>query len=230
MISETVVRLREVCRTFQTPHGPVRALNACSFELHTGQFVAVRGPSGCGKSTLLALLSALDTPTSGALEIAGHQINPKDREGTANFRREHIGYLFQDAGLIDRMTVLDNVLLPLMYRKRQNARAIALDVLKQLGLEHRLKASSQSLSGGERQRVALARILAMRPNIIVCDEPTASLDETNSRMVVDYLQKLAYEGALVLCASHDPLVLEHTRQRICLSHGSVTELPEQSLA
>lgn len=230
MASETVVRLQEVCRTFQTAYGPVQALNACSFELRTGQFVAVRGPSGCGKSTLLALLGALDTPTSGALEIAGHRINPNDREGTANFRREHIGYLFQDAGLIDRMTVLDNVLLPLMYRRRHNARSVALEVLKMLGLEHRLKASSQSLSGGERQRVALARILAMRPNIIVCDEPTASLDETNSRMVVDHLQKLADDGALVLCASHDPLVLDHTQQRIGLSHGSVTELPEQSTA
>jgi len=223
--SKFAVVARKISRVFQTAHGEVAALSECDLHLSYGHFISVLGPSGCGKSTLLALLGVLDKPSSGELAIAGEKICSASRNQIATLRRQNIGYLFQDAGLIDRMSVLENVLLPMMYRAVPNPRRIAIDALEQLGLGHRLNAPSQSLSGGERQRVALARILAVKPRIIICDEPTASLDEENSRMVVGYLQAQSNNGALVLCASHDPIVLGHSQSRICLSHGTITESP-----
>lgn len=225
MDSNLAIFANNIGRVFQTAYGEISALSECNLKLGYGQFISVLGPSGCGKSTLLALLGVLDQPTSGDLIIAGEMINTASRDQIALMRRQYIGYLFQGAGLIDRMSVLDNVLLPLMYRATSNPRHYALEALEQVGLGHRLHASSQSLSGGERQRVGLARILAVKPRIIICDEPTASLDEENSRMVVRYLQNRADEGALVLCASHDPVVLEHSQERICLSHGTITQAP-----
>ncbi|MFS0710214.1 ABC transporter ATP-binding protein [Brevundimonas phoenicis] len=213
-------------RNYSSREGDVSALSDVDLSLTWGQFVVVQGPSGCGKSTLLNLLGLLDTPSVGRLNIAGvpvHELSERERAG---LRRSEIGYLFQDAGLIERMRAVDNVEIPLAYRgvPRSQRRARAEAALRELGLSHRLKALTDTLSGGERQRVGLARILAQRPRLIICDEPTASLDEVNSRLVVDRLMQLAAEGALVVCASHDPIVIESAHRRIELSHGRMTAI------
>ena len=215
-------------RNYSSREGDVAALVDVNLSLAWGQFVVVQGPSGCGKSTLLNLLGLLDTPSVGRLNIAGvpvHELKERDRAG---LRRAEIGYLFQDAGLIERMRAVENVEIPLAYRgvPRSDRRARAEAALGELGLSHRLKALADTLSGGERQRVGLARILAQRPRLIVCDEPTASLDEANSRLVVDRLRQLAAEGALVVCASHDPIVIESAHKRIELSHGRIVSIED----
>lgn len=217
------LRADSLTRRFGSADGEVIALDAVDLDLHPAQFVSVLGPSGCGKSTLLNLLGLLDRPSSGRLEIAGIDVLALDDRETGAMRRANIGFLFQDAGLIDRMSVLDNVLLPLHYRNRPRIAAMAQArlAIAELGLDHRSSALVDTLSGGERQRVGLARILAIRPRLIVCDEPTASLDEANSLLMIKHLMACAGEGALVICASHDPLVLARAHLRLAMSRGQI---------
>ncbi|MEN5052022.1 ABC transporter ATP-binding protein [Brevundimonas naejangsanensis] len=217
-----------VGRNFSSREEDVVALVDVSLSLTWGQFVVVQGPSGCGKSTLLNLLGLLDRPSVGRLNIAGVPVHELSEGGRARLRRAEIGYLFQDAGLIERMRAIDNVEAPLAYRgvPRGQRRATAEAALRELGLSHRLRALTDTLSGGERQRVGLARILAQRPRLIICDEPTASLDEANSRLVAARLMQLAEEGALVVCASHDPIVIELAQRRIELSHGRLKTIAD----
>ncbi|WP_172448536.1 ABC transporter ATP-binding protein [Caulobacter mirabilis] len=208
-------------RRFPSARGHVDALVDVHLELSSGRLVAVRGPSGCGKSTLLNLLGLLDRPTAGRLQIDGVEVGAMADAAAAVLRREKVGFLFQDAGLIDRMSVLDNVLLPLGYRRLAGARRLqsARAAIQALGLAERTHARVDALSGGERQRVGLARVLALRPSLIICDEPTASLDEANSGLVVDHLLAAAVDGALVVCASHDPIVIERADTRLVMERG-----------
>lgn len=223
-----LVRAEGLGRRFASARGEVTALDAVDLDLAPGRFVAVLGPSGCGKSTLLNLIGLLDRPSFGRLEIAGADVARLDGAATAALRRAEIGFLFQDAGLIERMSVLDNVMLPLDYRgmARDARRARARQAIDALGLARRASALVDTLSGGERQRVGLARILAVRPRLIVCDEPTASLDEANSGLVVDHLMAAAAEGALVVCASHDPLVLARAHVRLTMARGRLVAVED----
>jgi len=208
-------------RRFRTPAGEVIALEDISVCLPAGSLVVVVGPSGCGKSTLLNLFGLLDRATTGTLEIGGVPVQTLDNDAAARLRRADIGFLFQDAGLIERMSVLDNITLPLEYRAIPRDRRLqaARRAILELGLEARSAALVDTLSGGERQRVGLARILASRPRLIICDEPTASLDETHSGLVVNYLLEARSEGALVVCASHDPIVMERADIRLTMARG-----------
>jgi putative ABC transport system ATP-binding protein len=203
----------------------VVALEPTSVEFQGGQFVVIYGPSGSGKSTLLNLLGLLDTPSSGELRLNGRRIDNLTGPCLADVRRDHVSFLFQDAGLLDRMSVLDNVRLPLDYRDVEAGagRERALAAIRAVGLPDRLHAMVDTLSGGERQRVGLARVLATRSPVVICDEPTASLDEANSRAILDHLLRLAREGACVICASHDPIAIECADRRYSLRRGRLAE-------
>lgn len=217
------VRARDLTREFRSARGTVHALSGVNLDLPAGAFVTVRGPSGCGKSTLLNLLGLLDRPSAGVLELDGVRTEGLKPDAIETLRRRTIGFLFQDAGLIERMTVMENVLMPMRYRgvRSGDRKAVARRSLDELGIAHCRSDLVETLSGGERQRVGLARILSIRPKIIICDEPTAALDEANSIMVVDRLIALASEGALVVCASHDPLVLSRSGIQITLDRGRI---------
>lgn len=215
------VQAEGLSRTYRGPEGVVVALQPVDLKLARGAVLAVEGPSGGGKSTLLNLLGLLDRPSKGNLFINGTQVDDMDDRGLAEYRRRHIGFLFQDAGLIDRMTSLENVRLPMEYRQvgPETADKRAMAALEEVGMSHRVRAMVDTLSGGERQRVGLARLLAMKPDIILCDEPTASLDEMNSRLMVEHLRAAAHDGACIVCASHDPIVLDSADQRLRLLRG-----------
>ncbi|MDI1326162.1 MAG: ATP-binding cassette domain-containing protein [Brevundimonas sp.] len=210
-------------RRFDGQGGPVLALDAVDLRLPAGLFVVIAGPSGCGKSTLLNLLGLLDRASTGCLSLDGAAVEALPSAALAVLRREHVGFLFQDAGLIARMSALDNVVLPLDYRGVPRAEALvsATRALARVGLGDRAGTSVDLLSGGERQRVALARVLASEPRIVICDEPTASLDEANSGTVVEFLMQRARAGALVVCASHDPVVLAGAGLRIEMRRGRI---------
>ena len=214
----------KMCRRFAAADGFVTALEPSSVRIFSGHLTGICGPSGGGKSTLLSLIGLLDRPCDGELWLDGDRVDHLNEQDLAERRRGMIGFLFQDAGLIDRMTALDNVRLPLAYRRTslRNATYRARDALEEVGLGHRVNALVDTLSGGERQRVGLARLLAMRPKLIVCDEPTASLDEETSRTVVTYLRRAADEGACVVCASHDPVVLDAMDDSFHLHRGEIS--------
>ena len=210
-------------RVFRGAAGEVRALDGVDLAIGRGRLFVVRGPSGCGKSTLLNLIGLLDRCTGGSLWVAGVDLTALDRREAALFRRRHVGFLFQDAGLIDRMSVASNVAGPLLYRRTppSRRRALVMDALERVGLAHRAWSCVGTLSGGERHRTGLARALVAEPAVLVCDEPTASLDAQNSVAVADLLGDVAAGGATVVCSSHDPILIERADTCAEMLYGRV---------
>lgn len=205
----------------------VSALSGLDFVATPGEMVVVCGPSGCGKSTLLNLVGMLDRPSKGRLAIGGVETTDLDPGALAALRRQTIGFLFQDAGLLEPMKVVDNVLLPLVYRRTPRADRLdrAHTVLARVGLETRLQSSVSELSGGERQRVGLARALVSSPRVLICDEPTAALDHDNSIQVARLLQDQAKAGVTVICSSHDPILMDRADRLVPLARGRRASAP-----
>lgn len=220
MIAGAAVRARRLTKRYGRASTETVALDATDLDLEAGDFVAVTGPSGCGKSTLLNLVGLLDAPSDGALTLCGTRVGRGPVE-MALLRRRWIGFLFQDAGLIAGMTARDNIAMPLRYRGQSKGSAnLAADrTLRNFDLAALADRRIESLSGGERQRVALMRALAVQPAVLVCDEPTASLDEANSRFVAGALRDYAATGAIVLCSTHDPIVASASARRISMDRG-----------
>jgi putative ABC transport system ATP-binding protein len=192
-------------------------LREISIDLTRGELAVIRGASGSGKTTLLAVLGGMLLPTSGEVWLDGEPVSRLRDHQRAEIRRAKVGYLFQDFGLVERMTVLDNVLLPVVpqgHRERSVSRATAL--LERFGIGSLVHASVSALSGGERQRVALARARILEPPVLLLDEPTAHLDEARARTLMDDLAALSTEGAAVLIASHDRRVCDDHRLSRCL--------------
>lgn len=220
-----LARVRGATRTFQGRAGPVTALSDVSLDIRAGRLLVVGGPSGGGKSTLLNLIGLLDRPDLGEIEIEGEATGALGADGLARLRRRVLGHLFQDAGLIPRMSAGANVALPLMYQgvaegERRERVAVALEAV---GLGGRGLSRVEELSGGERHRVGLARALASAPVILVCDEPTASLDAANGETMVRLLRDQVAMGRAVVCSSHDPRLLSAADDRVILVHGRVTQ-------
>jgi putative ABC transport system ATP-binding protein len=198
-------------------------LKGISLDLHPGEMLLVRGPSGSGKTTLLAILGGMLLPTSGEVWLGGEAISRLRDHQRAEVRRAKVGFLFQDFGLIEGMTVLDNVLLPLVPpgNAKGSAVAEALALLDQLGISDLAHANVTSLSGGERQRVALARARIGGPAVLLLDEPTAHLDTARAQGLMVDLARLCDQGAAVLVASHDARVDHAARidRRLDLNEG-----------
>jgi putative ABC transport system ATP-binding protein len=198
-------------------------LKRISLDLHPGEMLLVRGPSGSGKTTLLAILGGMLLPTSGEVWLGGEAISRLRDHQRAEVRRAKIGFLFQDFGLIEGMTVLDNVLLPLVPPGRAEGAAVsrARSLLDQLGIGALARANVTSLSGGERQRVALARARIGGPEILLLDEPTAHLDTSRAEGLMADLAELCEKGAAILVASHDARVdrAERIDRRLDLNDG-----------
>lgn len=220
------IGVTDLTREFQTPSGVVSGLAGCSFDIDTGEFLVVVGPSGCGKSTLLNILGCLDRHTSGSLRFGEREVGSLSDRAWEDLRRAEIGFLFQDAGLIDGMSALRNACLALEYRGVTSARAEerAREGLTSLGLSGRIESRVELMSGGERQRVALARVLMAEVALIVCDEPTASLDEANSHGVIEVLKRRCEAGATVVCASHDPVVIRSADRVLEMERGRIARV------
>jgi putative ABC transport system ATP-binding protein len=200
-------------------------LKGISLDLHRGEMLLVRGPSGSGKTTLLAILGGMLLPTSGEVWLGGEAISRLRDHQRAEVRRAKVGFLFQDFGLIEGMTVLDNVLLPLIPAGGDKAAATvqAVALLDQLGIGNLAHANVTSLSGGERQRVALARARIAGPEVLLLDEPTAHLDTARAQGLMTDLARLCDQGTAVLVASHDSRVerAERIDRRLDLDDGTL---------
>lgn len=205
-------------------HGKVRALDGIDLEISMGEYVAVTGPSGCGKSTLMNLLAALDRPDSGTLRVAGHDVGHLDHPNL--FRRHEVGLVFQMHNLLPHLDALANIGVAMFGSElsRRDQRARARELLERVGLADLGHRRPPQLSGGERQRVALARALANRPNLLLADEPTGSLDIGARQIVLDQLAWLrSHEGVTVVVVTHDSTVIEAADRTVHLLEGRVAE-------
>jgi putative ABC transport system ATP-binding protein len=208
-----MLKLREICKTYQTSEVETLALDHVSLEIAAGEFVAIMGPSGCGKSTLLNLMGLLDSPVSGAYEFFGEDVARYPERRLTQLRRDKIGFVFQSFNLIDDLTVAENVEVALIYRGVRGAerkRRIA-DALERVGIAHRARHRPNQLAGGQQQRVAIARALVSEPKLILADEPTGNLDTANGEAVMALLSQSAKSGVTVVMVTHS------------LAHAAVAE-------
>ena len=199
-----MLEARSLRKQVTSPEGMLTILDDVSFQIAAGESVAVVGASGAGKSTLLALLAGLDEPSTGAVWLEGIELSALDEDGRAAARARHVGFVFQSFHLIPSLTALENVMLPLELAGRADARAGAREVLRQVGLESRLRHYPRQLSGGEQQRVAIARAFVTRPSVLFADEPTGNLDTATGARVIQLLFDLnAAAGTTLVLVTHN---------------------------
>ncbi len=197
-----LLRLENITKDYAGDGEPVRALNAVSLDVEAGEFVALMGKSGCGKSTLLNLAGAMDFPTSGRVLLDGEDTSSLGDAGLTRLRREKVGFVFQSFQLLNTLTVLENVALPLLLSGRRDAGA-ALEKLRLVGLEDYGARYPHQLSGGQMQRAGIARALVHEPRLLLADEPTGNLDTATGEAVLEVLSRVAKErGAAILMATH----------------------------
>ena len=221
-----MIKLTNLEKIYRTNEIETVALENVNMEVRKGEFLSVMGPSGCGKSTLLNIMGLLDLPTSGRVEIAGTDTAGMDDKTLAAFRNRRLGFVFQSFHLINSLNVLDNVELPLLYRKvpAKERRERALAVLEKVGLSHRTRHFPTQLSGGQCQRVAIARAIVGDPDIILADEPTGNLDSKMGIEVMDILHKLNCEdGRTIVMVTHNEAQARQTSRVVRFFDGHQVE-------
>ena len=203
----------------------VRALDGVSLTIERGEFVAVVGQSGSGKSTMMNVLGCLDIPTRGEYLLDGTDVSELSDRQLSRIRNKRIGFIFQQYNLIQSLTVLENVELPLVYQGIDpiDRRDMALEALERVGLAERVKHHPTEMSGGQQQRVAIARAIATRPPIIMADEPTGALDSHTGLEVLAFLQQLNNEGSTVILITHDNGIAATARRVVRLTDGKIVE-------
>jgi len=220
-----MIRVVDLHKTYGHGDSATRALKGVDLRVRPGEFVAIMGRSGSGKSTLLHILGLLDLPTEGEFLVRGQDMLNMNETERARFRLEEFGYVFQEYSLLPGMTILENVCVPAIgLGKDSNVKKRARELLKVVGLDHRLKHLPSQVSGGEQQRAAIARALVNQPRILFADEPTASLDLASSRTILDLFRRLNKEmGQTIVMVTHEPDDLEYVDRVIWLKEGRVDE-------
>ncbi|MCE7039904.1 ABC transporter ATP-binding protein [Dyadobacter sp. CY312] len=217
-----MIKLQNVEKVYRTSSIETLALNNINLDVKKGEFVSIMGPSGCGKSTLLNIMGLLDEPSKGSIEVGGIKVtNYRDKE-LARLRNEKLGFIFQSFHLINDLSVIDNVEIPLLYRDStlKERRELARQALEQVGLSNRMKHFPKQLSGGQKQRVAIARAIVGKPDIILADEPTGNLDSAMGNEILTILQNLNEEGATIVMVTHDDAMAKRTHRLIRLFDGT----------
>ena len=222
--SKEVIRLENIWRTYRTGEVEVHALRDISLSITKGEFTALAGPSGSGKTTLLNIISGLDLPNSGTAILAGKPIGSMSGRELSDFRRDHIGFIFQSYNLIPVLTVHENIEYIMLLQgvpEKERAERVS-TILSEVGLEGMEKRKPSQLSGGQQQRVAVARAMVSRPDIILADEPTANLDSTTGAALLDMMLELNRKsGMTFVFSTHEAMVMEHARRLITLTDGQI---------
>lgn len=219
-----LIRLRGITRVYGKGEAEVRALDGVDLEVQSGEFVAVMGPSGSGKSTAMNVIGCLDSPTAGHYSFDGVEVAGLDQDQRALLRRHYLGFIFQGYNLLPRMSALQNVELPLIYKgvAREEREARAIEALAKVGLAERALHDPSELSGGQQQRVAIARALAGDPMVILADEPTGNLDTKRSVEIMELMQALNRdEGLTIVMVTHEDDMAEYAERLIWMVDGKV---------
>ncbi|MFA5933110.1 MAG: ABC transporter ATP-binding protein [Microgenomates group bacterium] len=218
-----MLQLKHVSKTYFLEGVEIKALDDVSVDVKEGDFLAIVGPSGSGKSTLMHLIGLLDTPTSGEVFLEGKDVTKMSETTLSKLRNEHIGFVFQQFNLLPRLSALENVELPMIYRgmKSEERHKKAKEMLDMVGLGERLNNRPNQLSGGQQQRVAIARSLVLNPLIILADEPTGNLDTKTGKEILEFLHKLNKEGHTIILVTHDSYVAEQANRHIHIRDGKV---------
>jgi putative ABC transport system ATP-binding protein len=214
------VELKHVKKVYQMGDVKVEVLRGIDIKIEKGEFVAIMGPSGSGKSTLLNMIGLLDRPSSGEVMIDGRKAAHLSNNELAELRREKIGFIFQLFNLVPRLTAVENVVLPMWLHGHSDTQR-AKELLKLVGLDHRMNSKPNQLSGGERQRVSIARALANHPEIIIADEPTGALDSKTGHEIIQTMKKIHKEGNTLIMVTHDPGISEHAERIIRIKDGVI---------
>ncbi len=222
--AESPIRARGLTKVFRTKGAEVHALRGVDLTVHRGEMVAIMGASGSGKSTLMTILGCLDYPTEGSYFLDGEQVEKLSRNQLADIRNRKIGFVFQGFNLLSRTSALENVEMPLLYRRNGfhgDARALAQEALERVHLSDRANHEPNELSGGQQQRVAIARALVTQPSILFADEPTGNLDTRTSVEVLALFQELNDQGITVLLVTHEHDIAGYAKRVVELRDGLV---------
>ena len=218
-----VIRVVGLGKSYETAAGLFPALKGVDLEIRSGEFIAIMGPSGSGKSTFMNLLGCLDTPSSGDYYLTGQNVAHLDKDALAILRNRTIGFVFQGFNLLPRMSLQDNVALPLVYSGAGKAsrRAAAREMLDKVGLGKYADSLPSRISGGQQQRVAIARALVNKPQLILADEPTGNLDSHTSEEIMALFSELNREGITVVLVTHEPDIAAHAKRQVRFLDGHI---------
>ncbi len=220
-----MIVLENISKVFYTQEIQTKALDSVNLRIERGEFVSIMGPSGCGKSTMLNIMGLLDTPTEGRLYVDEELTEGLNDSKASQFRNEKIGFIFQSFHLIPAMNVLDNVTLPMLYRKERPDRSAVIaraeEVLEKVGLGSRKKHFPSQLSGGQCQRAAIARALMGSPAVLLADEPTGNLDSRMGEEIMQLLRTINTEGVTIVMVTHDGRLASQTGRTVRMKDGKI---------
>jgi putative ABC transport system ATP-binding protein len=221
--NEAVIRVCGLGKSYETAAGLFPALKGVDLEVHSGEYIAIMGPSGSGKSTFMNLLGCLDTPTIGDYFLAGSNVAQMDKDALAILRNRTLGFVFQGFNLLPRMSLQDNVALPLVYAgvDKETRRARARVMLDKVGLGRYAESLPNRISGGQQQRVAIARALVNEPRLILADEPTGNLDSHTSEEIMRLFGELNGEGITIVLVTHEPDIAAHCKRQVRFLDGQI---------
>jgi putative ABC transport system ATP-binding protein len=223
-MSQTVLQAEALTKTYRSGANSLTVLDSVSFSVAQGDTLAIIGPSGSGKTTLLGLCAGLDVPSSGIISLMGFKLNAMSEDDRAHIRNQYVGFVFQNFQLLQTLTALENVMVPLELRGEKNVQSKAKDLLARVGLAERIHHYPTQLSGGEQQRVAMARAFITDPKILFADEPTGNLDDENSKSVTDLLFGLNKEqGTTLVLVTHNLELAQKTERILRMRGGKLVD-------
>jgi len=218
-----MIDLKDIYKIYSDGDSEIRALDGVSLNIKEGEFVAIVGQSGSGKSTCMNIIGCLDVPTKGYYHLNGTDVSTMKDDELAVIRNQTLGFIFQQYNLIPKLTLLENVELPLIYRgyPQVKRKELAMAALEKVGLADRYKKYPSQLSGGQQQRVSIARALAGNPKVILADEPTGALDSKTGKDVLEFLKKLNSEGTTVVMITHDNEIASQAKRIVRIADGKI---------
>ncbi len=224
-MAQSLVLVQDLHKDYQTAAGPISVLKQVDFSMEAGDFVAIMGPSGSGKSTFMNILGCLDKPTSGHYALNGYPVAELDGDALAKIRNQTIGFVFQGFNLLSRVSLLDNVALPLVYSgvSKSERQARAKSLLEKVGLGKHIHSLPNQISGGQQQRVAIARALVNRPRLILADEPTGNLDSATSEEIMTLFSELNAEGISIVLVTHESDIAAHASRQVRFLDGRIVQ-------